>query len=633
MCGFIGAFGPSAKKYSQNIHRALEAIQHRGPDSQGVYISTDEMCIIGHVRLSIIDTSTAAKQPFYDGPNVLAFNGEIYNHLDLRAQYGLSGCRTHSDTETFCKLLTHSVDPHIIFKNINGMYAGAYYKESRKSLYLFRDPLGIKPLYIYEAPDSTLIFGSEIKAILALCPDLEVSWNQETLAFYLKYANWPQSHSFFNKIKLCEPGTWLNAKVKNLTQIVFEKTVTSVSELMVNEEFSKVEDWVAYTEYHLKKSVKAHLLSDVPLGANLSGGIDSGLISYFASKHLNNLYTFTGFFEGDDFYDESPLASAIAEKCGAKHYKIPIKPNHFIDHFDQLIWHLEEPRMGMGAFSQLIVAKEARKHRKVLLAGHGGDELFAGYQAFRAFFFYENFPQTKALRALKAIRRMDFIWLVYLGLNMFRGKVTYAPTLYPNASKHSWPSLSSDKGVFYDTSFRPQTDNLFRYYLQTYLPGLLVVEDKVSMSQSLETRLPLWSLPIIKSALSIPLEEKLKNGVLKNLLRGVADKYLPPSVLSAPKKGFPTPLRHWFRNELYDFIHSRLTSYNSEIYRFVSKAELNQLLLSHKKGEGQPYAIDERRAQKIWLLLNLDAWCRLFGNSPLLPKKPVLDSGSEILKK
>jgi asparagine synthase (glutamine-hydrolysing) len=607
MCGFVGVYGPSAANLQARLLDSLACLQHRGPDSQGRYQSPNGHCLLGHVRLAIVDTGEAANQPMMMDGRVLAYNGEIYNHMRFRRPE--RPYRSHSDTET---LLTCLIEQGTAcLSGMTGMYAGAFYDEATDGLLLFRDPLAIKPLYIYQLPDSTYIFASEIKGILALVPDLPRSIDLNALESYLLFENYPQGGSLFQGIALLEPGTCLELTMRNAAQVQVGRQRIPLP--APDAPAPRVErGLVADLATRIADSVHEHLMSDVPLGVYLSGGIDSSLVAAMAAREMGGLVGFTGYFtesgrEGA-YYDERPLARLVARQSGIDLQEVPISPQDFIDTFDFMIDSLGEPRMGMGAFSQYVVAREAGRHRKVILAGHGGDELFGGYPLFKAFWLLEQGFSREALASLLSFRGKEMPWLANLVAGYWRnGKLAFAPTLYRCRN----PLLPADEHpAFFTKHPQEAIEALGRYYSDTYLPGLLSVEDRISMAHSLETRVPLWSQPLIAYASQIPVRTKLKNGQLKALLKEVAKPYLPAPLLSAPKRGFPTPLRLWFRDSLYDFARERLLR-DGPVQALAGRKTIERLLESHRHCP-LPFALDERRAHCIWILLCLESWMRQY---------------------
>jgi len=625
MCGIIGAFGPSVQSLKNRYPTALKSILHRGPDSEGSWFSDDGHCFLGHQRLEILDSSPFASQPMGDDESVLAYNGEIYNHLSLRNELVSEKppiFNTHSDTETLFYLLKKFPRKDALTR-LNGMFAGAYYEKGSKSLFLFRDSLGIKPLYWYAMEDGTILFSSEIKGIFALLPSGSRQIDESVLETYLTFENWPQGKSLFSGVRLLSPGESLllrlneNEGVSQKLEIwAFpqQKSEKNLNPVQKTHQPNDYNGWVNYVRRAVEETVKSHLLSDVPVSAYLSGGLDSGTIVALAAQNHKDFLTFTGYYDvGDSWYDERIFAQKTARYYQVQQVEVPITPDDFLQSFDELIQVLEEPRMGMGSFSQLIVAKQAAKHRRVILAGHGGDELFLGYPLFKACLALKHFPRFSSWKILASLNQKEWPWFLNLLLGVLSGKIYLAPRLWANFPFEGLNKGKSKQGFpeFLASSLPQSLEALETYYINTYLPGLLMVEDKISMAYSLETRTPFWSPTFLNCIQNIPAEIRLSRGKLKGLFKDAVSCWLPPEVINAPKRGFPTPFRYWFRKELREDIERRLLKDGDVLDPLISKEQRAKLLKSHFHTK-LPFALDEKRAHQIWMLLCLESWIRQY---------------------
>ena len=623
MCGIVGAFGPSVQSLKPRSPLVVSILSHRGPDGEGVWFSSDDYCFLGHRRLAILDSSPLASQPMVDDDAALSYNGEIYNHEFLRNKYFSDqpiAFKTHSDSETlFC--LLKSTPRKEALRQLEGMFAGAYYEKKEKTLFLFRDSLGIKPLYWYSMEDGTILFSSEIKGILSFFPSNNSFVDQETLETYLTFENWPQGKSLFSGIRILLPGEGLLFSLDANKQVLqeVEKWDSSYEKPKkeINKKLSHVKDydgWIRYVRTAIEETVQSHLLSDVPLSAYLSGGLDSGTVVGIASQYHKDLLAFTGYYDvKDKWYDERILARKTAQCFQVQQIEVPITSDDFISSFDKFIQILEEPRMGMGAFSQMIVAKKASDFRRVILAGHGGDELFLGYPLFKVCMAFCQFPKFSSLKILASLNQKEWPWCVNFLFEKFAGKLYLAPRLWANFpfERKNEKDAKKTYDAFLASKFSNSFEALEAYYINTYLPGLLLVEDKISMAFSLETRTPLWSSPFLKKIQDIPPEIRMSHGRLKGLFKDAVSYWLPSQVINAPKRGFPTPFRYWFRRELREEIERRLLKEGEALDTLISKEERAKLLKSHfyKK---LPFALDEKRAHRIWMLLCLESWARQF---------------------
>lgn len=606
MCGVLGAIGPSAPQLRINFESALDLLSHRGPDDRGLQELESHNLLLGHRRLAILDLSSAGHQPMNSGDHWLIFNGEIYNHLELRQKYlGHVTFASSSDTETLLQLLI--LKSTQAFDELSGMFAGAWYDTRERKLVIFRDSLGIKPLFIRTCADGSLMFASEIKALLRLENRSPLAINPGALKAYLSFENYPQGETLFADIRSLQPGEILIAH--NNHSLTVLKEFMNPQALNTSTPFATSKtDIETDIEKALMDAVESHLLSDVPLGVYLSGGIDSSLVASMAAGKTQHLLGFTGYFQTtekhtDEHYDERPLARLVAKKAGIPLHEVLITPAHFLSYFDSLIYHLDEPRMGMGSFSQYVVAKEASQHRKIILAGHGGDELFAGYPLHKTLWLLSYWKTKEFWLQLFKLKSKEWPWLVYTFARRFiSAKVFFAPRI--------WPQPSSFDSAFSTTDSKALLSRLDAYYKSVYVQGLLDVEDRISMAFGLETRVPLWSQQLRQISDRIPMSVKLTEGQLKYLLKKIAVRWLPTPLLSAPKRGFPTPLRHWFKQELKEFITERLlSSTHEEFYKVLPKKELRRLLKSQERWP-LPFALDELRAHKIWTALCLESWMR-----------------------
>jgi asparagine synthase (glutamine-hydrolysing) len=599
MCGVFGAIGPSVPSLYDKKNIIINNLKHRGPDGSSDYYDAANNIFLLHTRLSIIDLSDQALQPMKTLEGVLAFNGEIYNYKELIEEWKLKRDQLNStsDTEVLLKGLDKFGAKAI--EDLRGMFAGVYLNFGSKEVLLFRDTLGIKPLYYKVLPDKTLMFSSEIKTIVSCLQNLKLKIDNLTLTKYLKYENWEQGPSLIDDINILLPG---EVKKLNLNTSQSESSIIKIKTKDLNNA-----DLSVTIKQLVEDSVRKHLVSDVPLGVYLSGGVDSSLVATLASKEQKGLLGFTGYFAGlGEEFDETPLSELVANKNQIELIKVKITPEDFINNLDKLVFTLDEPRMGMGAFSQYMVAKEAAKHRKVILAGHGGDELFAGYKIFKGYWIQESLREGNFnhISQLQSIKIGEWPWIFFHFWNrFFYSESRFAPTLF---------SHLQIKG---EDKFHSQVENgssveLKKYFRDVYLPGLLLVEDKISMAHGLETRVPFCDIELFKSISELPLSKLMPNGKLKGLLKQTFQDLLPKEIIAAPKRGFPTPLRIWFKNELYDFAFERLTK-SPYLEGLISKSKIENLLTSFKK-----YSLlttfDEVRAHKIWMLLCLESWIRQY---------------------
>jgi asparagine synthase (glutamine-hydrolysing) len=602
MCGIAGIMAHSVDQRA--VQAMLQIMQHRGPDYSRT-LPFPPVCL-GHCRLSINDLTESASQPFVSDDEDVAVivNGEIYNYFELKEKLEAKGRRFFSRSDSEVVFQGYLEEGLEIISKLNGMFAIAIWDGRIGKLFLIRDRLGIKPLY-YTQQNNRLIFASEIKA-LAVNDDVKLDIEWQSFFEYLSFENYFSNRTLNKDIHLVLPGeiveTSIAEKVKVSRRRYWAPTLseTSLPQEDIYQEYRRISE----------RSLSRHLLSDVPLGTYLSGGIDSSTVAYWASQQNAGLKTYTGDFGLKGFYDEKTHAQRTAREFGCDSVVVDIGPEDFVKNFSKTVWHLDEPRVGMGSFSQLMVAKRASKDVKVVLTGHGGDEFFAGYPVFKAilankkslsvwlkssarekmymlyFLLYSRFvpeagyflPNIFTVKQIKKLLKQDYHQLLH----------EHDPLEEPRLLKHAVPN---------------DYQRLFLTYLQWYLPALFVVEDKISMAYSLESRTPLCDNELLDFALSIPLADKLKDCELKHIPRTAMRGLLPDFLYSLPKRGFPTPLKLWFRNELSSFAREFIMDRLSLLDMFDS-SQVEKLVRKHTRRKvGTPW--DEIGAHQIWMLMNL----------------------------
>lgn len=604
MCGIAGVVG--IPQNSELVSEMLDIMYHRGPDWNGYYRS-DEISM-GHCRLSINDLSENANQPFVSPAHDLAVavNGEIYNFQSFKKVLQNKGYNFKSKSDSEIILHAYIEFGLDFISDLNGMFAIAIWDDRRKTLFLARDRLGIKPLYYTKAKDR-FIFASEIKA-LAVCDEVALSIDKQSLAEYLAFENYFSNRTLNKDIKLVEPAEIVKYSFH-------DQSIVKHFYWKPQSDFAEDDPKQVYRKYNeaIESAMERHLVSDVPLGCYLSGGIDSSSVAYWASKKTGpGLQTFTGHFGMNGFFDEASDASKVAEALRSKNRQVSIGPDDFKNNIEKVLWHLDEPRVGMGSFSQFMVARKAAKHVKVILTGHGGDELFAGYPVFKSIYGKQNIADLLTRSSAR-----ELLFSAYFSIYpMLRKEACYfLPNIY---------SLRSFKDLLQEDLYQDMIQNTDIYqepeklkqecggsdynrltltYLKYYLPSLFLVEDKISMAFSLESRTPLCDNEMLDLGMSLPLSLKLTDYELKHIPRQAMRGKLPDLVYRLPKKGFPTPLGKWFKNELSAYVSDFIFSNLSEVGIFNEK-EVRRLVGKHQRSR-LPYPFDEISAHKIWVIINL----------------------------
>lgn len=629
MCGLCGIFGevrpPSERRTI--VKAMMDALVHRGPDAEGLHAGAN--FTFGHRRLSIIDIEHGT-QPMQsvDGRYSLIFNGAIYNYLELRQQLIQKGARftTFSDTEVLLQCLIFYGETALSL--LNGMFAFAFHDAESGKWILARDHFGIKPLY-YAALQDEIVFASEIK-VLFKHPQLSAERNWNALQHYFTFQFGLGNETLFRNILKVEPGTYLVGENNILTKkVCYWDTNYKVDEHHTEEYFK---DKLLSL---LQDSARLQIRSDVPLGAYLSGGIDSSVVAALAVENLQQtIPVFTGKFLEGDAYDESAYARMVAQNIGADIHEVVPTAQDFVTLLPKLIYFMDEPVAGPGLFPQYVVSELAAQSVKVVLGGQGGDELFGGYaryligyleQALKGAIFQTqeegrhivtlssiipNLPLLKRYGAL-----MAHFWKDGLFENMdaryFR-LIDRSPDILSLLSADARQAFDKEK-IFSDfqTIFNhPDTasyiNKMTHFDLKTLLPALLQVEDRVSMAVSLESRVPLLDTRIVDLVTSIPPPLKFKNGSTKSILKETVRNLIPHDVLERKDKmGFPVPLREWMSTDIVrDFVHATLLGRRSR-ERGLFNLEIMARMIEREATFGR----------QIWGALCLELWHQQFIDS------------------
>jgi asparagine synthase (glutamine-hydrolysing) len=619
VCGICGAYeyaGRGAVEPSV-IGDMLEVIRHRGPDDEGLHV--EDGLGIGNRRLSIIDLP-GGRQPIAneDGSVVVVFNGEIYNYRELAARLRARGhaFATASDTEVVVHLYEELGDE--LVHELRGMFAFAVWDARRRRLLLARDRLGIKPLY-YADGRGRLVFGSEIKAMLRH-PDVFARPDLGALGHYLSLKYVPAPETMFEGISALPPGHLLTcdargACVRRYWDLSFARNgAARASEAEYAERLREL----------LRESVRMHLVSDVPFGAFLSGGVDSSTIVALMSEVLDApVKTFSVGFEGDGAaYSEIEFARLVARRYGTEHHEVVIGARDFVATAEKVVWHLDQPIADDACLPNYMVAELASRHVKMVLTGEGGDELFAGYARYAGERFAPLFARVPvalkslalgAASALPGLRRPKLALYALCQSDETVRLANWFP-LFNDEAKATLvsASLAGDgaAAVFArELAATDATDVLSRMlYVDTKLwlaDDLLARGDKTSMAASLEARVPLLDHQLVEFAASLPPELKLRRLTRKYLLKKVSAEWLPQEITTRKKSGFPTPVSIWFRDGAREFVRDTLSPAALARRDLFEPAAVERLLDDHERGFGD-------HGSQIWALVALELWFRLF---------------------
>jgi asparagine synthase (glutamine-hydrolysing) len=609
-----------------DLDRRLAVMQqllaHRGPDGRGTFVNRGHNAGLGHVRLSIIDLSDAANQPMAaENGTVIAYNGEIYNYLELHAESaGRWAFRTRSDTEAILAAYArHGTD---CVTHLRGMFAFALWDPREQQLFCARDRFGIKPFYYARVGDE-FMFASEIKALVPFLPDIET--HPGALAEYLTFQFTLGEQTPFRGVYQLMPGHSLRIRNGNVEISRYWDVHYDIDH----------DHNAAYFERRLRElmddSIRVHLRSDVPLGSYLSGGVDSSLIAILASRFDRaNDKAFHGKFIDHPGYDESRYAAAAADAAGKELHQIVISSRDFVDRLRDVIWHLDFPVAGPGAFPQFMVAGLAARHLKVVLGGQGGDEIFGGYARYLLAYFEQcikaaidgtyasgNFvvtaesiiPNLGVLQEyLPLVRKF---WREGLFESLDRRYFRLIDRSADVVDEVRWEELdksgvyeafsaifNSTRNVRHEAYF----DSMTHFDFKTLLPALLHVEDRMSMAHGLESRVPLLDHPLVEFAATVPADVKFRDGHMKHLIKRAFADCLPAAIRERrDKMGFPVPLNEWFEGELREFVQDVFRSRAAASRPFIDAAAV----CAHLDRT-------ERFSRKMWGLLSLELWHQNF---------------------
>lgn len=623
MCGFVGILNKDQREVDINLlGRMAQTIHHRGPDEDGIF--AEKNIAFFHKRLSIIDLSTG-QQPMTYNDCTLVFNGEIYNYIELRNELIKRGhkFRTTSDTEVILHLYVEYGDDFVNL--LNGMFAFIIFDKSKKRLYIARDHFGIKPLYWYQ-DHSKIIFGSEIKALLAH-PDIVAEPDNSNLCEYLTFQFILGEGTMFKNIAKVQPGHYVTIdtsswKIKNKKYWIPNFKIDN---------FHTEEYFIVELQKILEETITQQLRSDVTIGTYLSGGIDSSLVTIMASKFLDKpLKSFSGGFKEGPEFNELKYARIAAKKAKAELFEVFPTEKQFIDLLPKLIYHLDEPVAGPGLFPQYIVSKLASKHVKVILGGQGGDEIFGGYARYMIAYLEQaikgainesneeeehivslssilpNLPSLKQyIPMMKSFWKSDaFEPMDRRYYNLLNRMGSTESFLHEDIVAKCKDGAIFKKFAHYfnDSDTKSYFNKMTHFDMQGSLPGLLQVEDRVSMAVSIESRVPLLDRRIVDLISTMPAGMKFKGGEMKYLLKKTINSYMPEQIMNRKDKmGFPVPLHLWSKNKAKDFIMDTLLSKKARERNIINTQYVEKLITGQ-----QPFS------RGLWGLLSLELWYNQF---------------------
>ena len=624
MCGIAGFVSRQLDGNARSVvGRMTHVIAHRGPDADGFYV--DARAALGHRRLSIIDLASG-QQPMFDesGERAIVYNGEIYNHASLRPELEAAGhvYSSHCDTET----IVHAYEQWgaDCVQRFRGMFAFALWDRAKGELFCARDRLGIKPFY-YAYVDGQFVFGSEIKALLQF-PGISARLEETLLPEYLAFGYTSGDRTLFAGIRKLMPGHTLHFRPGAEPQIrQYWEVPAGPAEPRSEEETRSA------VRARLEEAVRTRLMSDVPLGVFLSGGVDSSVIAALMQRMVpEKVKTFSVGYR-EERYSELSYARAVAERLGTDHHEVTVGREEFFQALPKLIWHEDEPIAWPSSVALYFVSELASRQVKVVLTGEGSDELFAGYGRYG----YQLFNQRWASRyswvpgPVRGMVRRQIAGSSLLSGDIrrklrhtFLGRTGDLPSLYLDNFYGSFPAEDAVRAFRLGEPQRAY-ENYMRYWdavpqlpalermlwadKKTYLVELLMKQDQMSMAASIESRVPFLDHPFVEFATTIAPEWKIRQGEGKYILKKAVEDLLPRDIIYRKKMGFPTPLKAWLREPAAQDIFTLLEKPDGLLASYCDRDYLRALLGRHQQGT-------EDATDRIWNLLNLQLWGEIYLN-------------------
>jgi asparagine synthase (glutamine-hydrolysing) len=629
MCGIAGYFSADRVVNRDLIRSMANRIAHRGPDGSGFFC--DDWVALGHLRLSIIDVA-GGHQPMAneDGRYQIIYNGEIFNHADLRPALEAAGHRyqTRCDTETIIHAFEQYGEDCVT--RFRGMFSFAIWDTQTRTLFCARDRLGIKPFY-YWTDGNTFVFGSEIKALL-VHPLVRAEFYAEGLPEYLAFGYLSGEQTMFKGIRKLMPGHTMKVELSETRQLAISKRQYWDVPAPGNNPEKDDRAWIEECRRRVEETVRMRLMSDVPLGMFLSGGIDSSTIAALMKRMVDpnqKIKTFSvGYREVE--YSELGFARELATEIGTDHHEVTLGMDEFFNKLPSLIWHEDEPVVWPSSVSLYFVSKLAAEEVKVVLTGEGADELFGGYGRYQYFAMNERYAALygavpeflrKGVRNMVASSSLLPADLRRKAQHTFVGRELKFESLFLDNFYSAFPADEQSGLIdrdFSDSSIyaeymkyrknRAGADALTQLLYadqKTYLVELLMKQDQMSMACSLESRVPFLDHPLVEFAAQVPPHLKIREGKGKYILRKAVEDLLPQTTLTRKKMGFPTPIKNWLLDGRANAIYEKLLEPKGFISSYLEMGRVRSLMDEHRS-----HKIDA--TDRIWRLLNLQYWGEIF---------------------
>lgn len=628
ICGIVIPHGSGRTLTEQDVVRMRDVLHHRGPDGAGLYLA--QGVGLGHRRLSIVDVAAGA-QPMHsdDGRYHIVYNGEIYNHPSLKAELESAGVRYHTRCDTETVLHLYAREGPDALQRLRGMFGIAIWDSATRTLFLARDRFGVKPVYYAHLADGTLLFGSEIKALLETGL-VKAELNRDALPDLM--ANYAPSgdDTLFAGIRRLPPGHWLrweNGRVE--VRQFWDLAVPDEGTTWPGSDAQLVDEYA----HRLEEAVRVRLMSDVPLGVFLSGGIDSAAITAIMQRLIDEpVQSFSVAFREREA-NELGYARMVATHCGTDHHEVIVSPSQFFEALPRLLWHEDEPVAHPSSLALNFVSRLAAERVKVVLTGEGSDETLAGYNRYRMTLLslrlgrrYEAWVPASlrqgvraAVRALpRTSRTRRRVLRTFVGLpatlealyldnfavfdRALQGDLL-APALRQDvAGINPYAAMEAAFGRWPRAAL---LDRLLYADMKTYLHELLMKQDQMSMAASIESRVPFLDHPLVEWAMRLPPHLKLKGLNTKVVLREAMRQRLPAPILSRKKMGFPVPVGAWLRGPWRHLLDTYLLDGRSRERGLFRPEAVRALVARHDAGEGG-------HEQRLWMLLNIELWHRIF---------------------
>jgi asparagine synthase (glutamine-hydrolysing) len=612
MCGFVGIISKNGKGFDEStLKRMNSMIVHRGPDDEG-YFSHEDWLNLAFRRLSILDLSAKGHQPMLsaDGNLAIVFNGEIYNYRELREGLKISGHTFISGSDTEVILAAYREWGEKCVDKFIGMFAFMLADLREKSVFIARDPLGIKPLFFFEDADN-YIFCSEVKCLLPYC---QLQPDSESINEYLIFRSLPGSNTMFKGVENVPQGSFFRYANGKLTSQEYFNLADTIH-IDHSRSFEEVCDEVEKT---FIESVKIHLRSDVELGVQLSGGVDSSLITAIAANESHKKFHSFSISFANDLFDESEYQKRVSERYGTEHHDYPMNEELFMGLFEPSIWHYEHPLNDPNAVCTYHLVNEAKKYITVMLSGEGADEAFLGYTRFLRESLARVGKRTWLYRHSGLRELLYRIWPIAKGKQLFN-VTRYHPALYAlSYANLNYTDLllkgndegrfafrqkmiaEADGSVLNEAMLQDQACDLMQWFWRA---------DRIGMAGSMELRVPFCTAKMFKLANSIPYSQRVYGGERKAVLKKIAEKYIDHDQIYRKKIGFGTPIDDWLQQDgpYAGLFEETMESKRFKEREFIDHEHFNMLYNAHKDGSYR-----EHNSAYLWTYFNFELWYRIF---------------------